>query len=329
MIEIVIDPDFRDFFPPLDADVYEDLKEKIRYEGFTDPLKLWQAGDGNTYLLDGHHRYQICQELGIKPKAAYILCADKRSALDWIRRNQRARRNTSVFRTVEQYLAEKQAIAEQGKLNQQRALAKSLKNNEVPVVQNFGQREGALIESKGRTDEQIAKKAGTNPESVRQVGKVLDSPYEDIKEKARSGEMSINKAYREVKARDAVAKAPGKEEVPDWAKGIDLSEDTEDSTPTLEEIVEELQRENSLLQAQLESLQSDEKGLEIRKWQKIATNARREADSVKNRVAQQDRTIREWLPLMQYLYGEFGGGRPAQLLKELKRFVSAMKERGL
>lgn len=40
MTEIIIDPDFRDFFPPLDADVYEGLKDKIRYEGFTDPLKL-------------------------------------------------------------------------------------------------------------------------------------------------------------------------------------------------------------------------------------------------------------------------------------------------
>jgi len=47
--------------PPLTTEEYEALKEDIQARGIMHPVELDENGD----ILDGHHRAQICQELGI------------------------------------------------------------------------------------------------------------------------------------------------------------------------------------------------------------------------------------------------------------------------
>lgn len=47
--------------PPLTADEYAELKEDIRRRGVMVPIEFDEAGN----VLDGHHRLQICAELGI------------------------------------------------------------------------------------------------------------------------------------------------------------------------------------------------------------------------------------------------------------------------
>jgi ParB-like chromosome segregation protein Spo0J len=321
---ITIDPDFRDYFPPLESDAYEALKDKIIHEGFTDPVKLWSVGY-NNYLLDGHHRYQICKELGIEPRHVFIKCADKKAALEWIRENQRARRNTTTYRIIEQYLAEKAAIAEQAKLNQQKALKRG---NQPPVCSNSNKRENEPIDSL----KEAATKAGVGRTQFYEGSVVDASNYDDIKGKARSGEMSVHAAYKEVKRRDAEkakqekpdsikpekAVKPKKEEVPDWAKDIDVSAELEAAAPTLEQIVEDQQREISQLQELLESFKSEDSAKEIRKWEQIATNARREADTKANRLASFQRQLSQQRPIMQFLYEKHGNVTPAKLLSLLK-----------
>ena len=50
------------FFEPLPADEYAALKADIAKRGVLVPIEYDEEGN----ILDGHHRYQICQELGIK-----------------------------------------------------------------------------------------------------------------------------------------------------------------------------------------------------------------------------------------------------------------------
>ena len=49
--------------PPLSEDEYAALKEDIRVNGLTYPIQV----DENGNIIDGHHRKQICDELGIEP----------------------------------------------------------------------------------------------------------------------------------------------------------------------------------------------------------------------------------------------------------------------
>src|SRR5690606_19296229 len=50
------------FFEPLRGDEYAALKADIAKRGVLVPIEYDEEGN----ILDGHHRYQICQELGIK-----------------------------------------------------------------------------------------------------------------------------------------------------------------------------------------------------------------------------------------------------------------------
>lgn len=50
------------FFEPLPADEYAALKADIAKRGVLVPIEYDEEGN----ILDGHHRYQICRELGIK-----------------------------------------------------------------------------------------------------------------------------------------------------------------------------------------------------------------------------------------------------------------------
>jgi len=51
---------------------------------------------------------------------------------------------------------------------------------------------------KGETREVVAKLAGVSHDTVRKVEKILESAPKHIKDKARSGELKINTAYKEM-----------------------------------------------------------------------------------------------------------------------------------
>lgn len=94
---IKVHPEFRDIFPKLPVSEYELLKAKIEREGLTEPLKAWNCEDG-PWLLDGHNRLAICEELGIRPRWVAV---DEVHTLDdakrWVINNQLARRNVTSF----------------------------------------------------------------------------------------------------------------------------------------------------------------------------------------------------------------------------------------
>ena len=62
-VEIKINNEYANLVPELTNEEYESLKESIRQYGLWAPLTVNQHG----VLLDGHHRYKVCQELGIEP----------------------------------------------------------------------------------------------------------------------------------------------------------------------------------------------------------------------------------------------------------------------
>ena len=62
-VEIRINNKYASLVPELTREEYESLKESIKQNGLWVPLIVNQDG----VLLDGHHRYKVCQELGIKP----------------------------------------------------------------------------------------------------------------------------------------------------------------------------------------------------------------------------------------------------------------------
>jgi hypothetical protein len=90
MTEVIIDAEFAALCPPLTQEEYAGLEGSILKEGCRDALIIW---DGADILLDGHNRKHICDQFGIEYQVAYVELPDREAAIEWIIRNQLARRN--------------------------------------------------------------------------------------------------------------------------------------------------------------------------------------------------------------------------------------------
>jgi ParB-like chromosome segregation protein Spo0J len=63
--QISINPEYGSLVPEQSPEEYETLKKSIKENGLYVPITVNQNG----IVLDGHHRFRACQELGIEPKA--------------------------------------------------------------------------------------------------------------------------------------------------------------------------------------------------------------------------------------------------------------------
>jgi 16S rRNA G966 N2-methylase RsmD len=88
---VKINAKFRDLIPPLSADELAGLEAALLKDGCRDALVVW-----DDTLIDGHHRYEICTQHGIKFKTVALKFDDDDAAGAWIIRNQFDRRNITL-----------------------------------------------------------------------------------------------------------------------------------------------------------------------------------------------------------------------------------------
>jgi len=87
-MQLIINQTFKNLLPMLSREEEKSLRESIISDGCRDPLVVW-----NSVIIDGHNRYQICQEEGVEFKVLEMEFSDDEAAMDWIDKNQIARRN--------------------------------------------------------------------------------------------------------------------------------------------------------------------------------------------------------------------------------------------
>lgn len=88
MAGIKIDTELRSLIAPLTHDEYKRLEANIIADGCRDALVLW----GNV-LVDGHHRYKICNKHSIPYRTEQIDMPDINAVKLWMLANQLGRRN--------------------------------------------------------------------------------------------------------------------------------------------------------------------------------------------------------------------------------------------
>lgn len=171
MTTFKIDPEFKNLMPPLAADERALLRQSLQDEGCRDALIVWR---GHDIIIDGHNRYELCRELGVPFEFNEMEFSDRPAAINWIVRNQLARRNLTDMQRIEFAL----------KLKPQFAAAARIKR-QLP-----GQTFGPV-----KTAEQIAALAGVSDETVRKAEVILRNGDHAVKEAARNGSVSISKAH--------------------------------------------------------------------------------------------------------------------------------------
>lgn len=193
---IVIDSEFQSLIPPLSDDEYEGLEKSLVENGYQDwrePIITW-----NGTIIDGHNRYNICEEHGIKFRTMEMEFESRDAAKIWIITNQaKERRNLKPYDRSALVLQLEPLYAAEAKRKQTASLRRG---SESPVSQKSDERETPI-----RTDEQLAKLAGVSRDTIRKV-KVIETEAAkgnqtaiDARDAVKEGKKSIHAAYTDVR----------------------------------------------------------------------------------------------------------------------------------
>lgn len=160
---ITIDPEFKNLLRPLSEEEYSTLQASILDEGCRDPIVLWKQDDGSAILVDGHNRYEICEELMLPWKHCFRKFKDRGEVIAWIIRTQLARRNL----TDEQMSALRGRRFEATKKETAgRPSGKKLAHSE-PISETGKKPEKNADSASGSTAERLAKEFGVSPATIK------------------------------------------------------------------------------------------------------------------------------------------------------------------
>ena len=213
MIELKIDPEFRDKIPPLTDAEFEQLRENILADGEVyEPIATW-----NNVIVDGHNRWRIVQENPQIPfRTKEMDFADKWAAFEWMYRKQLGRRNLTeqqkAYMIGKMYEARKNSVgAPKGNAN-----AEKQNGQNVQIV--------SRREVKDGTSGEIGKEFGVDGKTVRrneQFAKGLDAIANVSKEAA---EKILKGGTRVAKSDVSEMREATNEEVKEFADAVNRGE---------------------------------------------------------------------------------------------------------
>jgi N6-adenosine-specific RNA methylase IME4 len=193
-MDLIIRKDFKELIPPLTAEEYNNLSDSLVAQGCRDAITTW-----NGIIVDGHNRYEICQENSIPFRTTAMEFESEVHVRVWMRHNQMGRRNLSegwmitLGRGNKADLLEigKAKLCESGKTGG-RGNTKGISNNDKPFTPHS-------------TQKQLAKDIGISTGKLAQAEVVMEKAP-DIWEKVKNDEMTVGGAYAEVKKAERIAK---------------------------------------------------------------------------------------------------------------------------
>jgi len=182
-MSIRIDKEFESLIPPLSDDEFKQLEENCVKEGIRDALVVWKVPNGDQILVDGHNRMKISAKHGGIPFQVKEMSFNLREdAIAWIIRNQFGRRNLSAYDRSVLALKLKPMIVKEAKKQQ-------------GTRTDICQKSDKSIDTK----KELASIAGVSHDTIHKVEVIESSGREDIKQAIKSGDMSINQGYRDIK----------------------------------------------------------------------------------------------------------------------------------
>lgn len=191
-MSIIVDKEFKSLIPPLSPDEYSQLEENIVRDGIRDPLVVWHVPNGDDILVDGHNRFEISiKHAGIPFQIKRMTFDLRKDVIRWIILNQFGRRNLSSYDRSVLALKLKPMFTERAKEKQAEAGGAVRQKSDKAVID---------------TKKELAKIANVSHDTIHKVETIENSGNELVKQQAKSGEISINKAYNIVT--DKVDKSP-------------------------------------------------------------------------------------------------------------------------
>jgi hypothetical protein len=183
-----IKEDYAALVPKLSQQDYESLKLSIKENGLYMPL----IANQDMILLDGHHRYNACVELGIDPQVEVKSFIDPLSEKLFVIHANLKRRQLTTAQKVEMGYTIKPIYEELAKRNSLSNL-KDANTNSYNRNENMGS--SGSSEPVGRVNEVVAKEVGLSRAIYQRGETVLKQAPQVWVDQVKAGKLTINRAY--------------------------------------------------------------------------------------------------------------------------------------
>lgn len=186
-----LNPGYEKLLPKMSTEEFDELKASIKAEGQHYPI----VANEDLEILDGHHRFKACVELGVEPDFEVRKFEDKLFEKKFVIEANLRRRHLTKFQLVElgiPLLEIEKALAKK----RQSIAGKVGRNIQLGLAPNDAK--PALTKSKATAA--VARKVGVSTRTFERGKKILEKASEEEKQKLREGKASISKVYREVVA---------------------------------------------------------------------------------------------------------------------------------
>jgi ParB-like chromosome segregation protein Spo0J len=196
-----VNPEYEKLLPKMSDEEFAELKASIKTEGQLYPI----VANEDLQVLDGHHRYRACVELGIEPDFEVRKFEDKLLEKKFVIEANLRRRHLNNFQLVELGMPLLEIEKELAK-KRQAAGGKKGRNIQLGLAPD-----DAKPVFKSKATAAVAKKAGISTRTFERGKKILEKASEEDKQKLREGKTSISKVYREIAASEREAEQTPKE----------------------------------------------------------------------------------------------------------------------
>jgi hypothetical protein len=209
MGQYTIDPRLEKCLPPLDEERLQDLRTSL-VKGYDKdyPIIVWE---GHDIIVDGHHRFAICNELGIEPVVSENAFESIEDAILYAIDHQKSRRNLTTGQLaivgMTRFEAE-EIIAARGRLAVRSVLptgrVEEVKGESAAIIaEKAGVKatniyEIRAVRKKGIPEvERMVMKEGLSPSMAEKF--VQDTPKDKQVEIIKGGIEAVKDRYREIR----------------------------------------------------------------------------------------------------------------------------------
>jgi hypothetical protein len=186
-MNITINQEYAKLVPEISVEEYEALKQSVKENGLYVPIIVNQNG----VLLDGHHRYKACLELGITASHMVKEFQDELDEKLFVIDCNLTRRQLNNFQRTELALKSKPILEAIAKRNE-----------------SLGGKGVRFLTPLGRVDSTIGERSGVSRDTVRKVEKIIEffseSHDKEVLDKLRSGKISVNEPYQQIPIQELV-----------------------------------------------------------------------------------------------------------------------------
>lgn len=183
-----INYDLKSLIPALQKEEYELLEKSILEEGCRDSIIIW-----NNTIVDGHNRYEICTKHEIPFNTTSMEFENVEQVKEWMINNQFSRRNLPLYQRAVLALKLKPIYEERAKNNM--SVGGKIKNEPLATLPNPEYKSIIPI----NTRKELSIQSGVGERTISKVEKIEEKATPEIKQKIANGEISINKAYTDIK----------------------------------------------------------------------------------------------------------------------------------